>query len=162
MSNTEQFHAQRVWTLISYIKTYYSRPLPLAGCMELENLPTMLSRWLGCCPTTTGLPAGGWWHPWWWGSSSSFTVSRWGILSTFLFIWNNCLQWEPVKYGTVEYPVWAHVIGFMISASSMMWIPGYACYYLYKTRGSLKEVVSTYSKCTDMFHNLCCRNCWKV
>ena len=49
------------------------------------------------------------------------------------------LQWEPVKYGSVEYPLWAHIVGFVISASSMMWIPGYALYYLYKTEGSLKE-----------------------
>jgi hypothetical protein len=26
----------------------------------------------------------------------------------FLFY---CFQWEPVKYGTVGYPNWAHVIG---------------------------------------------------
>ena len=26
----------------------------------------------------------------------------------FLFY---CFRWEPVKYGTVEYPTWAHVIG---------------------------------------------------
>ena len=52
------------------------------------------------------------------------------------------LQWEPVKYGNVEYPMWAHVIGFLMSASSMMWIPGYAIYYLYKTNGSLPEVKS--------------------
>ena len=49
------------------------------------------------------------------------------------------MQWEPVKYGNVEYPLWAHIIGFIISSSSMMWIPGYALYYLYKTNGSLKE-----------------------
>ena len=51
-----------------------------------------------------------------------------------------CVQWEPVKYGSVEYPPWAHMIGFLMSASSMMWIPGYAIYWMYTTRGSLRDV----------------------
>ena len=46
-----------------------------------------------------------------------------------------------MKYGTVEYPLWAHVIGFAMSASSMMWIPGYAAYYMYKTKGTFTEVL---------------------
>jgi hypothetical protein len=38
----------------------------------------------------------------------------WGLVAPlvmaiiFLFY---CFQWEPVKYGTVGYPNWAHVIG---------------------------------------------------
>ena len=55
----------------------------------------------------------------------------------FLFY---CFKWEPVKYGTVEYPKWAHGIGFLMSFSSMMWIPGYALYYLLTTSGTFKEV----------------------
>lgn len=54
----------------------------------------------------------------------------------FLFY---CFKWEPVKYGSVEYPNWAHGIGFLMSFSSMMWIPGYALYYLATNNGSLKD-----------------------
>lgn len=71
-----------------------------------------------------------------------YWVICWGVVAPlvmgviFLFY---CIKWEPVKYGSVEYPLWAHIVGFVISASSMMWIPGYALYYLYKTKGSLRE-----------------------
>ena len=55
----------------------------------------------------------------------------------FLFY---CIKWVPVKYGDVEYPMYAHIIGFGMSLSSMLWIPGYAIYYLATQRGSLRDV----------------------
>ena len=67
----------------------------------------------------------------------------WGVIAPlvmaviFLFY---CFRWEPVKYGTVEYPPWAHTIGFFMSLSSMVWIPGYAVYWMCTTRGSIKDV----------------------
>ena len=67
----------------------------------------------------------------------------WGVIAPlvmaviFLFY---CFRWEPVKYGTVEYPPWAHTIGFFMSLSSMVWIPGYAIYWMCTTRGSMKDV----------------------
>ena len=67
----------------------------------------------------------------------------WGVIAPlvmaviFLFY---CFRWEPVKYGTVEYPPWAHTIGFFMSLSSMVWIPGYAIYWMCTTRGSIKDV----------------------
>ncbi len=51
-----------------------------------------------------------------------------------------CISWTPVKYGKVEYPMWAHVIGFTMSLASMLWIPGYAIYYILTQRGSLRDV----------------------
>jgi len=73
---------------------------------------------------------------------NKYWVCCWGVVAPFvmgvIFLFY-CVKWEPVKYGTVEYPLWAHIVGFVISASSMMWIPGYALYYLYKTKGSLRE-----------------------
>ena len=67
----------------------------------------------------------------------------WGVVAPgvmaviFLFY---CFRWEPVKYGSVEYPAWAHTIGFFMSLSSMVWIPGYAIYWMCTTRGSIKDV----------------------
>ena len=49
-------------------------------------------------------------------------------------------SWKPVKYGDVEYPTWAHILGFIMSMSSMLWIPGYAIYYLATETGSFQEV----------------------
>ena len=51
-----------------------------------------------------------------------------------------CVQWVPVKYGEVEYPMYAHVIGLIMSLASMLWIPGYAIYYICRQRGSLRDV----------------------
>ena len=50
-------------------------------------------------------------------------------------------MWEPLKYGEdIEYPFYMHAIGFGMSLSSMLWIPGYAIYYVLSQRGSLRDV----------------------
>nr|CAH0103165.1 unnamed protein product [Daphnia galeata] len=52
------------------------------------------------------------------------------------------IQYIPVTYGeNYQYPWWAEVIGIIISLSSMLWIPGYAAYYIITTPGTLREVV---------------------
>ena len=54
------------------------------------------------------------------------------------------INWKPLKYGSaetgIEYPMYAHVIGLIMSLASMLWIPGYAIYYILNQRGSLKDV----------------------
>jgi len=44
--------------------------------------------------------------------------------------------------GDYHYPVWGEMLGFMISLSSMIWVPGYFVYYLLTTEGSLKERIA--------------------
>ena len=44
--------------------------------------------------------------------------------------------------GAYHYPAWGEVLGFAISLSSMLWVPGYAIYYLLSTKGSWSEVLS--------------------
>merc|ERR1712051_904184 len=39
------------------------------------------------------------------------------------------------------YPAWGEALGFMISLSSMLWVPGYAIYYFFTTRGTWQEVL---------------------
>ena len=63
-----------------------------------------------------------------------------GIFISYLFMW------EPLKYGEdIEYPFYMHAIGFVMSLASMLWIPGYAIYYVISQRGSFRDV----SKGTD-------------
>ncbi|XP_054001495.1 sodium- and chloride-dependent GABA transporter 1-like [Hylaeus anthracinus] len=51
-----------------------------------------------------------------------------------------CVQYKPLKYGSdYEYPTWAEIVGFCLSLSSMIWIPGYVIYYLVVTPGSVKQ-----------------------
>ena len=61
------------------------------------------------------------------------------LLFQVIFIFY-CVQWVPVKYGDVEYPMYAHILGFGMSLASMLWIPGYAVYYLCTQHGSLRDV----------------------
>ena len=47
----------------------------------------------------------------------------------------------PVTYGnSYVYPDWAECIGLGLCLSSMMWIPGYAAYYLLFMPGTIIEV----------------------
>ena len=47
-----------------------------------------------------------------------------------------------MTYGKIQYPMYAHILGFGMSLASMLWIPGYAIYYILNQRGSLKDVSS--------------------
>ena len=44
-------------------------------------------------------------------------------------------------YGDYEYPTWAIVIGWLISTSSLVPIPIYLVYRIYKTPGTIVEVI---------------------
>ncbi|XP_076803399.1 sodium- and chloride-dependent betaine transporter-like [Clavelina lepadiformis] len=56
------------------------------------------------------------------------------LLSAGLFIY--CLVlYKPLVYNrTYEYPAWSIGVGWLLSLSSFLWIPGYAAYYLIKKR----------------------------
>ncbi|TRY69960.1 hypothetical protein TCAL_04885 [Tigriopus californicus] len=57
----------------------------------------------------------------------------------FIFIFYFA-KYTPIKYAnTYEYPKWGEVLGFIISSSSMIWVPGYAVYYLWITPGTWNE-----------------------
>jgi len=51
------------------------------------------------------------------------------------------VQYIPVTYGDYVYPWWAECIGIIISLSSMLWIPGYAIYYMMTTPGTWREAL---------------------
>ncbi|XP_054272044.1 sodium- and chloride-dependent GABA transporter 1-like [Macrosteles quadrilineatus] len=58
------------------------------------------------------------------------------MVSIFIFY---IVMYVPAKYGPYVYPDWAELIGIGLSLSSMLWIPGYAIYYLITTPGTFKE-----------------------
>ena len=51
------------------------------------------------------------------------------------------VRYSPITMGDYHYPAWGEVLGFAISLSSMLWVPGYAIYYLLSTKGSWSEVL---------------------
>lgn len=52
------------------------------------------------------------------------------------------VQYQPLTYDrTYVYPVWANVFGWMLTLSSILWIPGTAIYVLARSEGnSIGEV----------------------
>jgi len=59
------------------------------------------------------------------------------MIFVFLFYF---IKYTPIMYGKdYHYPKWGEMLGFMISLSSMIWVPGYFVYYLLTTPGTLME-----------------------
>nr|XP_018671876.1 sodium- and chloride-dependent GABA transporter 1-like [Ciona intestinalis] len=50
-----------------------------------------------------------------------------------------CIKWEPLKVGDYVYPWWANGIGWILSLSSILWIPGVACYVMARGEGTLSQ-----------------------
>merc|ERR1719402_2006937 len=51
-----------------------------------------------------------------------------GLMAGVFFYY--IFTYKPVSYGDYEYPMWAEVMGLLISASSMICVPLYAVYYV--------------------------------
>ncbi|KAG5899476.1 hypothetical protein JTB14_015327 [Gonioctena quinquepunctata] len=67
---------------------------------------------------------------WWkfcWTISTPFIC-----VSVFFF---NLIQWAPVKYLNYEFPLWAHLLGWVTALTSMLCIPGYMIYIWLVTPG---------------------------
>ncbi|TRY72221.1 hypothetical protein TCAL_03876 [Tigriopus californicus] len=62
------------------------------------------------------------------------------LLMSGVFIYY-IVSYQPVTYGTYEFPLWAEILGLFISFSSMIWVPAYAIYYLISQPGTLKEEI---------------------
>lgn len=50
------------------------------------------------------------------------------------------MNYEPLTHGDYKYPWWANVLGWCIAGSSMIMIPGMACYKMIVTKGTFMEV----------------------
>jgi len=62
------------------------------------------------------------------------------MLFIFVFYF---IRYTPITYGDhYNYPPWGEAIGFMISLSSMLWVPGYAVYFILSTPGTWREVLT--------------------
>jgi len=73
------------------------------------------------------------WYVCWVFLSPAFMV----FLFVFYFV-----KYTPIVMGDYEYPVWGEALGFMISLSSMLWVPGYAIYFVLTNKGTWKEVLT--------------------
>jgi len=63
------------------------------------------------------------------------------MLAVFIFY---CISYTPVTYGEdYKYPKWAEGMGLCMSFTSMIWVPGYAIYYLATQPGTLMQNLRT-------------------
>jgi len=89
------------------------------------------ARFCDCVEQMTGHRPGLFWYLCW----KFFAPAV--MLSVFIFY---CISYQPVTYGdNYAYPKWAEFMGLCMSFTSMIWVPGYAIYYLIATPGTLKQ-----------------------
>ncbi|XP_073241635.1 sodium- and chloride-dependent GABA transporter 1-like isoform X1 [Porites lutea] len=60
-------------------------------------------------------------------------------ISTLVIILANVIQWKGVSYNNKPYPGWAEFLGWLMALSSMVLIPAFAIYQLWKTPGTVTE-----------------------
>ncbi|KJH48522.1 hypothetical protein DICVIV_05372 [Dictyocaulus viviparus] len=55
------------------------------------------------------------------------------------------VKYQPLRIAAYnyDYPLWGHVIGWFLSLSSMLCIPGYAVYAWFTTSGTYSEKIKT-------------------
>jgi hypothetical protein len=50
------------------------------------------------------------------------------------------IRYEKLVYaGIYEYPLWGELLGWSMAMASILWIPGYAVYYLLRQEGTITE-----------------------
>jgi len=60
------------------------------------------------------------------------------MLFIFIFYF---VKYTPITMGDYVYPPWGEALGFAISLSSVLWVPGYAIYFFFSTPGTWREVL---------------------
>jgi len=115
---------------------YSASGIPILWCCFFQTIGIGwifgASKFATCVEQMTGYKP----HAYWWWT--------WAVIAPgtmFVIFWFYVVKWVPVKYGEVEYPMYAHIIGLFMSLASMLWIPGYAIYYIATQRGSLRDRV---------------------
>jgi len=85
-----------------------------------------------CIEDMIGYKVSMYWYVCWVVLAPAFMV----FIFVFYFV-----KYTPITMGDYEYPPWGEALGFMISLSSMLWVPGYAIYFFLSTPGSWREVL---------------------
>jgi len=72
------------------------------------------------------------WFKWSWAVITPLSTSVLMVISLVFY--------KRLKYHTYVYPDWALVICWLLTLSSISWVPGYALYYFFcETKGDLKQ-----------------------
>ena len=89
-------------------------------------------RFYGCIEEMIGYRVSYYWYICWVALAPAF------MLFIFIFYF---VKYTPITMDKYEYPPWGEALGFLISLSSMIWVPGYFVYYMLTTPGTWREVL---------------------
>jgi solute carrier family 6 GABA transporter-like protein 1 len=116
---------------------YAASGMSLLWCVFFQTIAICwvfgAKKFYNCIEEMIGYKVNWYWYICWVFLSPAFMVFVFG----FYFI-----KYSPIKYGNdYEYPAWGEALGFLISLSSMIWVPGYAIYFMLTTPGTWREVL---------------------
>ncbi|KAK3911079.1 Sodium- and chloride-dependent GABA transporter 2 [Frankliniella fusca] len=92
-----------------------------------------VDRFATCVREMTGVSPGAFWRLCWLVLAPAVMLG--------IFLWS-VVQYVPIRYGGYDYPGWGEAVGLLISCASMLWIPGYAVYFMLTAKGTLAERLS--------------------
>jgi len=115
---------------------YAASGLSLVWCVFFQTVAICwvfgAKKFYVCIEHMVGYRVNYYWFVCWVFLAPAFMV----FLFAFYFV-----KYVPISMGDYKYPAWGEALGFMISLSSMLWVPGYAIYYFFTTRGTWLEVL---------------------
>ena len=59
------------------------------------------------------------------------------------------IQYQPLVVGSYHYPTWGTAVGWIITCSSIVPIPGYMIYRFCRLKGGWRKVISSNATCRD-------------
>lgn len=115
---------------------YAASGLSLVWCVFFQTVAICwvfgAKKFYTCIEHMIGYRINYYWYVCWVFLSPAFMV----FLFSFYFV-----KYTPIAMANYKYPVWGEFLGFTISFSSMIWVPGYAIYYLLSNKGTWREVL---------------------
>jgi len=115
---------------------YAASGLSLLWCVFFQTIAICwvfgARRFYGCIEEMIGYRVSYYWFVCWVFLAPAFMV----FIFVFYFV-----RYSPITMGDYHYPAWGEFLGFAISLSSMLWVPGYAIYFVLSSNGTWSEVL---------------------
>jgi len=115
---------------------YAASGLSLVWCVFFQTIAICwifgAKKFYTCIEMMVGYRVNYYWYVCWVFLAPIFMV----FLFTFYFV-----KYTPITMANYTYPVYGEALGFMISLSSVLWVPGYAIYFCVTNKGTWSQVL---------------------